>query len=310
MMAVVEGARREAVPDAGLVTRLLSEQFPDLADQDVRPSSASGSSNWVFRVGDTLAMRLPRSEDYVADLLNEVRWLPRLAPELSVAVPSVVAVGQPSTAFPRPWAVVSWVPGDLPLMLDGSQQALLADSLGTFLQRLHAVDAADVPTGSEYGGYRCGEPVTRTIDRWAAHAASELADLFDQTRVHEAWRRLRDVPAATEAACWVHTDLSEENLLAHQDGRLAGVIDFGGLGVGDRSVDLLYAWSIFDAPAREVLRTASGTDDATWTRARAWAFVGPGLLTIANYRLTMPARAERFIAMVEAVAADVGVKLR
>ena len=123
-------------------------------------------------------------------------------------------------------------------------------------------------------------------------------------------RRLREVAAATRAACWVHTDVSEENLLVHADGRLSGVIDFGGVGVGDRSVDLLYAWSMFDPAARDVLRLASGVDDQTWTRARAWAFAGPGLLTIAHYRDTMPARVDRLTLMVERVAAEVGVVLR
>lgn len=94
-----------------------------------------------------------------------MRWLPHLAPNLPAAVPDVVAVGQPSETFPRPWAVLSWVPGDLPLALDGSQQALLAESLGNFLQRLHEVDTADVPAGPEHRGYRCGEPVTDTIDQ-------------------------------------------------------------------------------------------------------------------------------------------------
>ena len=276
----------------------------------VRVSPASGSSNWVFRIGEELAIRLPRSDAYVADLENEVRWLPRLAPRLPVAVPDVVAVGQPSDTFPRPWAVVSWVSGDLPLALDGSQQARLAESLGQFVRSLHEIDASDVPAGPERWGYRCGEPVTDTIDQWAEHAAGELVDRFDPTRVQEAWRRLRDVPAATEDVCWVHTDLSEENLLADQDERLLGVIDFGGIGVGDRSVDLLYAWSIFQARAREAFRVASGVDDETWTRARAWAFVGPGLLTIANYRDIMPSRVDRLTSMVETVAAEVGVRLR
>ena len=108
----------------------------------------------------------------------------------------------------------------------------------------------------------------------------------------------------------MHTDLSAENLLTHRDGRLAGVIDFGGIGIGDRSVDLLYAWSLLDAPARDVLRVACGADEATWVRARAWAFVGPGLATIANYRDTMPSRTSRLIAMVEAVAGEVDVDLR
>lgn len=300
----------DVAPDPPVVTRLLREQAPHLADLPVRMSSASGSSNWVFRLGDDLAIRLPRSNDYVADLLNEVRWLPRLAPNLPVAVPEVVSVGRSSEAFPRPWAVVSWVPGDPPLALDGSQQALLAESLGTFLEHLHAVDTADAPAEPERWGYRCGEPVTQTVDGWAESAAAELSDLFDPAGVREAWHRLRNVPAATQTACWVHTDLSEENLLVQGDGRLAGVIDFGGVGVGDRSVDLLYAWSIFDAPAREVLRVASGADDETWTRARAWAFVGPGLLTIAGYRHTMPARIQRLTLMVETIAAEVGIRLR
>ena len=292
------------------MARLLREQTPRLADLPVRACDASGSSNWVFRLGDAMAVRLPRSDDYVGDLESEVRWLPHLAPELPVPVPEIVAVGRPGATFPRPWAVVSWVPGDLPLALDGARQARLAESLGAFLQDLHAVDTAPAPTEPERWGYRCGEPVSDMIDGWADTAAAELADRFDPTAVREAWRRLRDVPAATHDACWVHTDLSEENLLVHPDGRLAGVIDFGGVGIGDRSVDLLYAWSMFDAPARGVLRAAAGADDATWARARAWAFVGPGLLTIAHYRLTMPSRVERLTSMVETIAAEVGVRVR
>lgn len=99
-------------------------------------------------------------------------------------------------------------------------------------------------------------------------------------------------------------------MLVHPDGRLAGVIDFGGLGIGDRSVDLLYAWSMFDAPARDTLRDAAGADETTWARARAWAFVGPGLLTIVGYRDTLPERTRRLTRMVEAVAAEVGIALR
>lgn len=159
-------------------------------------------------------------------------------------------------------------------------------------------------------GYRCGEPVTDTIDEWADRAASELADLFDEAAVHEAWRRLRRVPPATELPCLVHCDVSSENLLVHPDGSLAGVIDFGGMGVGDRSIDFLYAWSMLEAPARRQLRQAADAHEATWIRARAWAFVGPGLLTLATYRNSMPARTDRLITMVEAVAAEVGVRLR
>ncbi|QIG46195.1 aminoglycoside phosphotransferase family protein [Nocardioides anomalus] len=288
----------------------MREQAPHLADLPVRPAEGSGSSNTVVRLGEAYAVRLPRSTEYAADLRKEVAWLPRLGPLLPAPVPEVVFTGRASDLFPHPWAVVTWVPGDPLGDLDASQQQALATDLGAFLQGLHALDTAGLTSGAQEWGYRCGEPVTATADAWVDEAADGLSDLFDPARVRRAWGLLRDVPAATTPACWVHTDLSAENLLVRPDGHLAGVIDFGSLGVGDRSVDLLYAWSLFDAPARETLRAAAGADAATWSRARAWAFAGPGLLTIAHYGDQLPRRTARLTAMVEAVAAEVGVDLR
>lgn len=300
----------EVAPRPETVTRLLRGQVPRLAHLQVREVSTSGSSNWVFRLGEELAVRLPRTDSYVADLLNEMRWLPQIANKVPVPVPRIVAVGSPSELFPRPWTIVSWVTGDLPGSLDTAQQARLALTLGGFLRILHEIDTDGASAGSAFWGYRCGEPVTDTIDRWADRAASELADLFDEGAVREAWRRLRDVPPAAEPPSLVHCDVSSENILIYPEGSLAGLIDFGAMGVGDRSIDLLYAWSLLDATAREQLRQSAAVQEATWVRARAWAFVGPGLLTLANYRDSLPARAERLTAMVEAVAAEVGVALR
>ncbi|CAN5413384.1 hypothetical protein BH10ACT10_BH10ACT10_20590 [soil metagenome] len=296
--------------DPDLVARLLRQQAPHLADLRVRRSDTSGSSNAVFRLGDTYAVRLPRADEYAADLVTETDWLPHLGPSLTAPVPDIVFAGQASDVFPRPWAVVSWVPGDLPADLDAQQQRALAATLGDFLRSLHAVDTCGLTSGAGRWGYRCGEPVTDEIDSWAERAADQLSDLFDPAQVRRAWRLLRDVPAASAPPCWVHCDVSAENILVHPDGRLAGVIDFGGLGVGDRAIDLLYAWSLLDPPGRELLRTTSGADEATWTRARAWAFVGPGLLTIANYREQLPQRTAVLTAMVYAVADEVGVQLR
>lgn len=300
----------EPAPDACLVTQLLRAQFPQLANHDVRPSPASGSSNFVFRVGDEWAVRLPRTDGYTADLLTEARWLPHLAPHLEVPVPEVLFLAEPSAIFPRPWSIVRWIRGEPPEQLDPGAQARLATSLGRFMRRLHRLDDSTVDVDARQRGYRAGEPVTEVIDGWADSAADGLRDLFDPRQVKEAWRRLRRVPAASGPPCWIHTDLSSENLLVSGDGDLVGVLDFGGLSIGDRSVDLLYAWSMFDEEARGVLRMEAEVDEATWLRARAWAFVGPGLLTIHDYRDSMPARTATLIAMVQTVAGEVGVSLR
>src|SRR5215218_1819665 len=87
-----------------LVARLLRHQAPHLAHLPVRLSDASGSSNAVFRLGDSYAVRLPRSDEYAAGLLSETEWLPRLGASLTAPVPDIVFAGQPSEVFARPWA--------------------------------------------------------------------------------------------------------------------------------------------------------------------------------------------------------------
>lgn len=296
-------------PDTDLVRQLVREQAPQLARLPISPSLDAGSSNWVFRLGDDLAVRLPRTDDYVEAIENEELWLPRVTPATSAPTPELIVFGKPSPAFERPWAIVSWISGNRLGELRPAEQHVLAQDLGAFLQQLHRVDVAGMPAGAERWGYRCGEPVTDQSDAWADEAADALADLFDPTAVREAWRRVRNVPPATTTPCVVHTDLSSENILVHPDGHLAGVIDFGSCGIGDPAVDLLYAWSFLDPPARRTLREAAGADETTWLRARAHAFTGPGLLTLNGYRTTMPERTARLTRLVRAIAAEVDVDL-
>jgi aminoglycoside phosphotransferase (APT) family kinase protein len=247
-----------AAPDASVVRTLVAEQYPWLAHEAVRSAPGAGSSNWGFRVGEGHAVRLPRSDEFIGDLIEEARFLPRLAPDLPVPVPDVLFLGALTGVFPRPWTVVTWVPGTTPGDLDPAAQQTLARGLGMFVRALHAIDPGDIEPGPDRWGYRAGEPVTAQSDRWLERAADDLADLFDPGRVREAWSRLRDVPPSSAPPCWIHTDLSAENLLVGTDGHLTGVIDFGGVGIGDRSVDLLYAWGMVDPQARELFRRESG----------------------------------------------------
>jgi aminoglycoside phosphotransferase (APT) family kinase protein len=71
---------------------------------------------------------------------------------------------------------------------------------------------------------------------------------------------------------WLHADLMPGNLLL-RDGRLAAVIDWGAVAVGDPAVDLMPAWNLLPAGARDTYRRSLGVDDATWERGRGWAVV-------------------------------------
>jgi aminoglycoside phosphotransferase (APT) family kinase protein len=87
-------------------------------------------------------------------------------------------------------------------------------------------------------------------------------------------------------------------------GRLAAVLDFGGLAIGDPAVDLSVAWEILDPPAREIFRSKLGVDDATWLRGRAWAL--SITVMIWYYWATMPQRRASRIAIGRNVLADAG----
>jgi hypothetical protein len=85
----------EAVIDVALVRRLVAAQFPDLTSLPVREVRSTGTVNAIYRLGDRLCARLPRLERYAESLEREWRWLPDLAPGLTLRVPEPVSLGQP-----------------------------------------------------------------------------------------------------------------------------------------------------------------------------------------------------------------------
>jgi hypothetical protein len=115
---------------------------------------------------------------------------------------------------------------------------------------------------------------------------------LDLDAAEQIWADAMKLPGAADRVTpsWYHGDLAAENLLV-QDGTLTAVLDFGGLALGDPTVDLVVAWEVLDPPAREVFRRQVGVDDATWLRGRAWALSIS--LMIWYYWATMPGRRAR-----------------
>lgn len=108
--------------------------------------------------------------------------------------------------------------------------------------------------------------------RQVADAAGALGDVPYRQAAIEAWRRARSAAAWDGQAVWTHGDLHPANLLV-TGGQLTGVIDFGLLAAGDPAVDLIVAWTLLSAPARDIFRRALPDDEASWERGRGWALV-------------------------------------
>ena len=89
----------EAHIDADLVRRLIAAQFPDWADLRIATVTSAGTDNAIYRLGDEMAVRLPRVARVVGQLNKEQRWLPILAPRLPLDVlPSVLGIAPSSAA--------------------------------------------------------------------------------------------------------------------------------------------------------------------------------------------------------------------
>ncbi|GAA4378744.1 hypothetical protein [Agromyces bauzanensis] len=68
--------------DSPLAARLAAAQHPDLA------GPIELVANAMIRLGDRYAIRLPRRRLAIPLARNEQRWLPVLAPRLTVPIPS------------------------------------------------------------------------------------------------------------------------------------------------------------------------------------------------------------------------------
>jgi len=258
----------EVPVDAALVRRLVADQFPEWKNLSVDPVLPWGTDNAVYRLGEGMVTRLPRTPRTSRTLEMEREWLPKLAPKLPFAIPLPLADGVPVDGYPFPWSVYCWLPGDNATSEHITDLGQLADDLARLVAALQAIDPADGPPPSEVNSFR-GEPLARR-DAGTRAAIASLQGELDVVVVTAAWDEALEAPEWERAPVWLHGDLDSRNLLA-EHGRLSAVIDFGTLSVGDPACDVMVAWKMLSAEARDAFRTALSVDEATWARGRGWA---------------------------------------
>ena len=293
----------EADIDVALVRRLLAAQFPRWADLPIEPVWSAGTDNAIHRLGDDMAVRLPRIGRAAPKVGKEQRWLPVLAPLLPLAVPVPIAKGAPADGYPWPWSVSRWLDGEVATIERVADPRRTATELGRFVAALQRIDPAGGPPPGEHNSFR-GAPLAMR-DRSTRAAIASLRDTLDAGAATAAWEAAVTAPAWDGPAVWVHGDLIPTNLLARHR-RLSAVIDFGCLGVGDPACDLAPAWTYLSAGTRDAFRAAVPVDDAAWARGRGWA-LSFGLIALPYYRRTNPVLAGIARQAVDEVLADPGL---
>lgn len=250
--------------DEALVRALLRAQHPDLADLPLH-EAPSGWDNAMFRLGEELAVRLPRRRAVASLIDKEQEWLPQLAPLLPIPVPAPVRAGQPGDNYPSRWSIVPWLRGCSADVCE--PRADQGEPLAAFLCALHRPAPENVPL-NPYRGVPLSEraeQIAERIRRLERHTTLLNAEV---QRIYEkAMSAPIDVPPT-----WLHADLHAGNLLV-DDGVISGVIDWGDMTRGDRATDLATIWmNLGDRKAREnAMRACNGISETTWLRAKGWA---------------------------------------
>ncbi len=262
-MVTRTGGVVEVMIDVALVTKLIATQFPQWSDLPVSAVANSGWDNRTFHLGDAMLVRLPSGEHYARAVAKEQAWLPKLAPHLPLPIPQPLALGKPDSGYPWPWSIYGWIEGEIAQHNNLPNLDLFAAQLADFLLALRQVDPAGGPTRTMRGG---------SLELWQGQteaALEVLKDRIDVEAASETWRLALQAPFE-DPPVWYHGDVAAGNLLVH-NGSLCGVIDFGGLGVGDPACDMAIAWTFLDPSSRAVFRQALKVSDAIWDRGRGWA---------------------------------------
>jgi len=283
--------------DEALVRRLLADQLPHLADRALRIVEPWGTDNGIWRLGDDLAVRLPRIAWAAGQVDREAAWLPRLAPRLSLPVPEPVAVGEPGHGYPFRWAVHRWLPGELAGPGTIVDHHRFATDLARTVAELRAVPIEGAPPAA--GRAR---PVL-AYDRSARDAIASATDLIEVDAALALWEAALEAAPHEGPPVWVHGDLEGNCLVA--SGRLAGLVDWGSACAGDPAVDVQVAWSpLLPGDAADAFLELVGADDATLARARG-AAVQQACAALPYYLRTYPLIVERCVHKLTALGVEV-----
>lgn len=281
-----------------LAKRLIGEQFPELELRSLR-LLGEGWDMTVWLVDKEWVFRFPRRSIVIQGIENEIRFLPRLAPLLPLAIPVPTFLGQPSEAFPWPFYGCRFLPGRelADAELNDEARAALARPLAEFLSALHHVDlGSDLPV----------DPVGR-VDM--AVRVPRAREFLAEAEGLGLWRPPRLVDeildaakglSPPEATAVVHGDLHLRHLLVGDAHEPTAVIDWIDLCRNDPCVDLVLYWSVLPESGRvEFLETYGALTEDQLLRGRVLSLFLSAVLAVFAHDTGMEALGREAVAALD-----------
>lgn len=290
----------EVETSVSLAKSLVNSQFPQWADLPIKEIESTGTDHAIYRLGDTMAIRLPRVHWATDQAAMEHEWLHKIAPYLPLAIPEQLAQGVPDKGYPYTWSIYRWLEGENAITMKFTDLSQAASSLADFIVALQQINTKGGPLATQHKSRRGLSLAVRDTDVRKAIVA--LGDKIDSVAVTSAWEKALAVPEWGRAPAWFHGDLLPGNILINQ-GKPSAIIDWSNLAIGDPACDLMIAWRLFSGESREAFRKTLAVDDATWARGQGHA-LAQALIFIPYYIETNPVAVEASWHAVNEVLAD------
>lgn len=263
MLRAVDMHAGQMTVTSSTVRTLIDDQFPQWRALSITRARGAGTVNATFRIGDQFAARFPlQGKDGNAVLRQvhaEMDAAAKLFGHTRFPTPEPVAIGTPGAGYRLPWSVQTWLPGAVATDRDPRDSEGFPQDLAEFI-----ADVRTIPTdGKVFDGTGRGG-VLNSHDEWMHTCFERSEGLLDVPRLRRMWSQMRELPRGPVADVTCHGDLISGNILVSDDGRLAGVLDVGGLGPADPALDLAGGWHLLDTFARKVFRDHLRPDELLW----------------------------------------------
>lgn len=220
-----------------LVRRLLEDQFPELANEDIgRHYEVPGHVS--VRVGDRLGAHLPTRKATSDAIARSFDLVTAAAPGWSFPTSTALFLGRPTDYYPFAWDIVTWHPATSAAVVPLTQRA--AVPLARALAEIHKPAPDGAPTSPRTG---------RTLDSVAEEFQLLMGRAHDLTGPRGERLELaayEDEFAAglsapiDEPLVWTHGNMNPHSVLSDQ-GAFAGVCDWFNFGAGDPAIELASA---------------------------------------------------------------------
>lgn len=255
------------------VKNCLRDQFPALTPITEIQCIGEGWDNKVFLVNEAIIFRFPRRHIAVALIERENRILKNLSSLFSVTIPNPVYIGKPTDHYPYPFQGYYRINGvsGCQAQLSEQDRSVSITTLATFLKQLHAIDETQALTmGAEQ------QVFDRTDIHKMVNTLKERLDKISERKVcrinpvvfQQEITTVLKIILLPQEKCLVHGDLYCRHLLFDQK-QLIGIIDWGDVGINNRSEDLAVIWSFYPASCHPAFFNIYGeVDVASWQYAR------------------------------------------